>query len=40
MYVVATPLEFVVTNAPNAPPPATFDGSASALADELGLEVL
>lgn len=40
MYVVATPVLSVVTKAPNAPPPATLDGSAFAFAAEFGLDVL
>jgi hypothetical protein len=36
VYVDATPLEFVVTNAPNAPPPDTLAGSLLALADAFG----
>jgi hypothetical protein len=36
VYVDATPLELVVTNAPNAPPPDTFAGSLLALADAFG----
>ncbi|COE22635.1 Uncharacterised protein [Staphylococcus warneri] len=40
VYVVATPLEFVVTNAPNAPPPDTLAGSLIALADAFGGDVL
>nr|WP_311766375.1 hypothetical protein [Staphylococcus capitis] len=38
--VVAIPLASVDTNAPNAPPPPTLDGSALALASPLGCEVL